>query len=134
ARKSPSDGEDNRLLRVQPGESSEIEPWAPSPGYFKPPADKAIPARRPGFDRSPPQANPIGGPVYVEGAARGDTLVVTLESITVADYSWIALRPPPGPPGGSTPLPGPSAPPPTKVFRHTPPPPAPPPPAPPPFH
>ena len=36
-------------------------------GYFKTPEDKAIPALRPGFDRSPPQANPIAGPVWVEG-------------------------------------------------------------------
>src|SRR5436305_3642891 len=84
ARKYAFDWRDEPLLRVQPGESFEIETYDASTGYFKSVADKAIPGRRPGFDRSPPQANPIGGPVYVEGAERGDTLVVLLEEILVA--------------------------------------------------
>src|SRR5437762_4547674 len=120
ARKYAFDWEDKPLLRVQPGETFEIETWDASTGYFKSPADKAIPALRPGFDRSPPQANPIGGPVYVEGAARGDTLVVTLESIAVADFSWIAIGPRRGPLGESTRWPELSADYTTKVFRHTP--------------
>ena len=120
ARKYAFDWEDKPLLRVQPGETFEIETWDASTGYFKSPADKAIPALRPGFDRSPPQANPIGDPVYVEGAARGDTLVVHLESITVADYSWIAIGPRRGPLGESTRWPELSADYTTKVFRHTP--------------
>src|SRR2546427_3866404 len=97
ARKYAFDWEDKPLLRVRPGETFEIETWDASTGYFKSPADKAIPGLRPGFDRSPPQANPIGGPVYVEGAERGDTLAVLIESITVADYSWIAIGPRRGP-------------------------------------
>ena len=97
ARKYAFDWEDEPLLRVQPGETFEIETWDASTGYFKSPADKAIPALRPGFDRSPPHANPIGGPVFVEGAQRGDTLAVTIEEIVVADYSWIAVGPRRGP-------------------------------------
>jgi amidase len=57
------DWRDEPLLRVRPGETFEIETWDAGAGYFKTPADKAIPALRPGFDRSPPQANPIGGTV-----------------------------------------------------------------------
>jgi acetamidase/formamidase len=119
ARKYAFDWRDQPLLRVQPGEIFEVETFDASTGYFKTADDKAIPARRPGFDRSPPQANPIGGPVYLEGAARGDTLVVTIEDIVVADYSWIAIGPRRGPLGEScrwlelatdyT----------TKIFRHT---------------
>ena len=48
-------------MRVQPGEVFEIETWDASIGYFRSPADKAIPGLRPGFDRSPPHANSIGG-------------------------------------------------------------------------
>src|SRR3954468_20697415 len=81
ARKYAFDWRDEPLLRVRPGEPVEVETWDASTGYFKSPADKAIPGRRPGFDRSPPQANPIAGPIYVEGARRGDTLVVTLDEI-----------------------------------------------------
>lgn len=120
ARKYAFDWRDEPLLRVRPGESFEIETWDASAGYFKTSADLAIPGRRPGFDRSPPQANPIGGPVYLEGAARGDTLVVTIEDIVVADYSWIAIGPKRGPLGESTRWPELSSGYTTKIFRHTP--------------
>src|SRR5204863_4281654 len=89
-------------------------------GYFKTPADKAIPGRRSGFDRWPPLANPIAGPIHVEGARRGDALVVVLEDIVVDDYSWIAVGPRRGPLGESTrwrELSGDYT---TRIFRHTP--------------
>jgi acetamidase/formamidase len=120
ARKYAFDWEDEPLLRVRPGESFEIETWDASTGYFKSAADKAIPARRPGFDRTPPLANPIGGPVFLEGAERGDTLVVTIEDIVVADYSWIAVGPRRGPLGESSRWPELSGDYTTKIFRHTP--------------
>jgi amidase len=112
------DFRDEPLLRVQPGEPFEIETWDAGAGYFKTPADKAIPALRPGFDRSPPQANPIGGPVYVEGAERGDTLVVVIEEILVGEYSWIAVGPKRGPMGESTRWPELSGDYTTRIFRH----------------
>ncbi|HEY7156441.1 MAG TPA: acetamidase/formamidase family protein, partial [Gemmataceae bacterium] len=120
ARKYAFDWRDEPLLRVRPGESFEIETWDASTGYFKTPADKAIPARRPGFDRNPPLANPIGGPVYLEGAQRGDTLVVAIEDIVVGDYSWIAIGPRRGPLGESTRWPELSGEYTTKILRHTP--------------
>src|SRR4051812_26279957 len=120
ARKYAFDWRDEPLLRVKPGEPFEIETYDASTGYFKSPEDKAIPSRRPGFDRSPPTANPIGGPVYVEGAERDDVLVVTLDDIVVDDYSWIAVGPRRGPLGESTRWPELSADYTTKIFRHTP--------------
>ncbi len=120
ARKYAFDARDEPLLRVRCGESFEIETWDASTGYFKTPEDKAIPGRRPGFDRTPPHANPIGGPVYLEGAERGDTLVVTIEDILVGDYSWIAIGPRRGPLGESTRWPELSGDYTTKIFRHTP--------------
>src|SRR5262245_27192588 len=120
ARKFAFDWEDKPLLRVEPGESFVIETFDASVGYFKTPEDKAIPGRRPGFDRSPPLVNPIGGPVYLEGAQRGDTLVVSIEEIVVEDYSWIAIGPRRGPLGESTRWPELSSDYTTKVFRHTP--------------
>ena len=65
ARKYAFDWRDTPLLRVRPGESFEVETWDASTGYFKSPADKAIPGKRPGFDRVPPLANPIAGPVFL---------------------------------------------------------------------
>jgi amidase len=120
ARKYAFDARDEPLLRVRPGESFEIETWDAGTGYFRSPADKAIPALRPGFDRSPPHANPIGGPVYLEGAERGDTLAVNIEEIIVVDHSWIAIGPKRGPLGESTRWPELSAAYTTKIFRHTP--------------
>jgi acetamidase/formamidase len=120
ARKYAFDWEDEPLLRVRPGESFEVETYDASTGYFKTPDDKAIPARRPGFDRTPPHANPIGGPVFLEGAERGDTLVITLEDILVDDYSWTAIGPRRGPLGESTRWPELSGEYTTKIFRHTP--------------
>jgi acetamidase/formamidase len=120
ARKYAFDWEDEPLLRVRCGETFEVETYDASTGYFRSPADKAIPARRPGFDRSPPQANPIAGPVWLEGAQRGDVLVVSVEEIVVDDYSWIAIGPRRGPLGESTRWPELSAEYTTKVFRHTP--------------
>ena len=102
ARKYAFDWRDEPLPKVEIGESFEIETYDASTGYFKTPADKAIPGRRAGFDRLPPLANPIGGPVYLAGAERGDTLVVSIEEITVDDYSWIAIGPRRGPLGEST--------------------------------
>ncbi len=120
SRKYAFDWRDAPLLRVQLGESFEMETFDASTGYFKSPTDKAIPAKRPGFDRTPPLANPIAGPVFVEGVDIGDTLVVELEAITVADYSWTAIGPRRGPLGESTRWPELSSDYTTKIFRHTP--------------
>ena len=119
AKKYAFDWRDEPLLRVQPGESFEIETYDASTGYFKTSEDKAIPARRPGFDRTPPHANPIGGPVYLDGAERGDALVITLEDIVVDDYSWVAIGPRRGPLGESTRWPELSGDYTTKIFKHT---------------
>ncbi len=119
ARKFAFDWRDEPLLRVQPGESFEIETWDAGSGYFKSPADKAIPALRKGFDRNPPHANPIAGPVWLEGAERGDTLVIHIEDILVGDYSWIAIGPGRGPLGDSTRWPEISSQYTTKIFQHT---------------
>jgi acetamidase/formamidase len=119
ARKYAFDWRDTPLLRVKPGERFEIETYDASSGFFKTPQDKAIPGKRPGFDRVPPHANPIGGPVFVEGAERGDTLVVRLDEIEVDSYSWCAIGPKRGPLGESTRWPELSSDYTTKIFKHT---------------
>jgi amidase len=120
ARKYAFDWRDEPLIRVERGESFEIETYDASTGFFKSATDKAIPARRPGFDRLPPLANPIGGPVWLEGAERGDVLVVTIEDILVDDYSWTAIGPRRGPLGDSTRWPELSSEYTTKIFKHSP--------------
>ena len=120
ARKYAFDWRDEPLLRVRPGEPFEVETYDASTGYFKTPEDKAIPAKRPGFDRTPPTANPIAGPVYLDGAERGDVLAVTIDEIVVDDYSWVAVGPRRGPLGETTRWPELSRDYTTRIFRHTP--------------
>lgn len=120
AKKYAFDWRDEPLLRVEPGESFEIETYDASTGFFKSADDLAIPGKRPGFDRNPPLANPLGGPVWLGGAERGDMLVVTIEDILVDDYSWIAVGPRRGPLGESTRWPEVSGQYTTKIFQHTP--------------
>ncbi|HJZ57635.1 MAG TPA: acetamidase/formamidase family protein, partial [Gemmataceae bacterium] len=62
----------------------------------------------------------IGGPVFLDGAERGDVLVITVEQIVVDDYSWTAVGPRRGPLGESTRWPELSGEYTTKIFRHTP--------------
>lgn len=119
ARKYAFDWRDEPLLTVQCGESFEIETYDASTGYFKSEDDKAMPSRRPGFDRVPALVNPIGGPVWLDGAERGDTLVVTIEEIVVDDYSWIAVGPRRGPLGESTRWPELSSDYTTRIFQHS---------------
>jgi amidase len=120
ARKYAFDRDDAPLLRVACGEPFEIETDDASTGYFRTEDDKAVPARRPGFDRVPPLTNPIGGPIWVEGAERGDTLVVLIEDIAVDETSWIAIGPGRGPLGESSRWPDLSGQYTTRIFRHTP--------------
>lgn len=108
------------VLTVDAGESFVVETWDASRGYFRSEEDLAIPARRPGFDRHPPLANPVAGPIFVRGAAPGDTLVVTIEAIEVGEYSWIAVGPGRGPLGDSARFPSLSQEYTTWIFRHTP--------------
>lgn len=114
------DWRDEPALHVEPGESFEIETDDASSGYFRSSDDLAIPGRRPGFDRHPPLANPIGGPVYLEGARRGDLLVLTIEEILVDQTSWIAVGPGRGPLGQSVRWPELSTEYTTRIFQHEP--------------
>src|SRR5579864_6525262 len=120
ARKYAFDWKDEPLLRVTCGEPFEIETYDASTGYFKTVDDKAIPTCRPGFDRNPPLVNPVAGPIWVEGAERGDTLVVAIDDIVVDDYSWIAVGPQRGPLGESARWPELSRDYTTRIFRHVP--------------
>lgn len=119
ARKYAFDWNDEPLLRVKCGERFTVETYDAGTGYFRTVEDKDVPGRRPGFDRTPPLANPIAGPIWLEGAEPGDTLVITIDDIVVEDYSWIAIGPKRGPLGESTRWPELSREYETRIFRHT---------------
>lgn len=72
------------LITVEPGEKFKIETWDPFKGQlfdqglgeFNAEDIPVMNAPPPGFD-----ANPVSGPVYVDGVESGDTLAVQVEEI-----------------------------------------------------
>lgn len=88
-------------IRVDQGESFIVETEDAASGQVRSsdiaPYLDDLPTRK--FD--PPKGNPIGGPVYVEGAERGDLIAVTIESIVVDDQGFTNIRPGVGPLGDS---------------------------------
>ena len=88
-------------LRVKEGESFVVETEDAGSGQVRSP-DVAprlddLPTRK----FFPPKSNPIGGPIYVEGANRGDLLEVTIEQIVVDAQGFTNMRPGAGPLGDS---------------------------------
>jgi len=70
-------------LTVQLGESFIIESNDAANGSISGPL-----GRLPDPTRTPPELNPVGGPVFVEGVRRGDVLVVNVERILVGDWGF----------------------------------------------
>ncbi len=84
-------GWDNSLppaLRIGPGESVEIDVYEASGGQLSP-ASTAAAVGALDFGR----INPVGGPVYVEGAQPGDVLKVTVLSFDPCGWGWTANIP-----------------------------------------
>ena len=52
----------------------------------------------PNAKAEPGKGNPVGGPVFVEGAEPGDLLEVTIEKIIVEEQGWTHPGPKGGPP------------------------------------
>lgn len=70
-------------LTVQLGESFVIESNDAANGSIGDPL-----ARLPSPNRTPPDLNPVGGPVFVDGVRRGDVLVVHVERIAVGEWGF----------------------------------------------
>ncbi len=85
------------LLRVAHGESFVIETEDAGSGQIRStdvtPTLMELPTRN--FE--PAKSNPIGGPVFVEGAEKGDLLEVTIEQIIVDNQGFTNMRPGVGP-------------------------------------
>jgi len=84
-------GWDNSLapaLRIAPGESIEFEVYEASGGQL---AKTSATAAVGQLDFS--RINPVTGPVFIDGAERGDVLKVTLLSFTPCGWGWTANIP-----------------------------------------
>lgn len=69
-------------LRVAPGESFVVETDDAATGYLR--EEGQSPLDRPLIDTWPPSANPVGGPISIEGVHSGDLLAIKIEDILVA--------------------------------------------------
>ena len=83
-------------LRVVPGEKFIIETEDATSGLLR--EEGQSPLNRPFVDETwPPSANPVAGPIFIEGVRRGDLLAIKIEDILVADdqsYTFSARRGP----------------------------------------
>ena len=88
-------------LRVKQGESFVVETEDAASGLVRSADVAQLLADMPIRKFFPPKGNPIGGPVYVEGAERGDLLEVTIEQIVVDEQGFTNFWPGRGPLGDS---------------------------------
>jgi amidase len=73
------------LITVQPGEQFTVETWDPFKGaLFDHGMGEFTTADIPTLNSPPPgfDANPVSGPVYIDGAEQGDTLAIHIDKIT----------------------------------------------------
>jgi len=78
-------------IRVKQGESFIIETEDAFSGVIQSADDPEVFTKLPGRDCLPPLSNPITGPIYIEGARRGDLLEVTIEDISVDNQGCCAF-------------------------------------------
>jgi acetamidase/formamidase len=89
-------------LHVAPGETIEVEAEDALSGQIRNPGDQRDKSRA-------PYSNPVAGPIYVDGAQRGDSIAVRIETIESRDgqcatytghprrlAEWLGLDVPPG--------------------------------------
>jgi amidase len=81
-------GEMEPQLRVAAGESFVVETLDNFHDTIAAPGDAPRLDAPPVAARQYNRANPLAGPVYVEGVEPGDTLVVEIEEIAVRDWGW----------------------------------------------
>src|SRR5208337_419187 len=82
-------------LRVQPGENFLVETEDTYGGYIRTPDKLPIPEHVPYLFLY--YGNPMAGPIWVEGAKKGDLLVVKIEEILVDEQGVTCIQPGIGP-------------------------------------
>ena len=85
------------LLRVEPGEHFVVETEDAMSGHLRSAEDRDRMSYLSYRRCTPPKANPIGGPVYVEGVEPGDVLAVSIEQIVPDVQGATAIWPTQGP-------------------------------------
>ena len=80
-------------ITVEPGELFVLETDDAAWSYFSNEHVLPYPENRPTHHTSPPDLNPLAGPVYIEGAEKGDVIVVYIESIEPEANGYTILQP-----------------------------------------
>ena len=96
------DGSLPPLLRVAAGETFAVETDDASSGLLANADVLPTPENLPYIRATPAKANPVGGPVYVEGVPPGSRVEVEIVSIDLAPTGVVYNRPPLSPLGDST--------------------------------
>jgi amidase len=84
-------------LRVGLGESFVAETEDAMDGLIRSSDRLPIPDHVPNLMISPPELNPVVGPIYIEGVKKGDVLAVTIEKIVVDAQGFTCFIPGVGP-------------------------------------
>jgi acetamidase/formamidase len=79
------DAKTEPALRVEQEESFQVETEDAFSGEIRSPEDLLERHKSPTRQVTPHLSNPMGGPIFVEGAEKGDVLVVDVEEIVVDD-------------------------------------------------
>lgn len=99
-RKYQFDGRDEPVLRVAQGESFRIETDDALTGLVQDLGDNPKmrhpiddPVSKELLSHTPAMLNPVVGPIYVEGAERGDVLAVEIETIEPWRWGYVGILP-----------------------------------------
>lgn len=82
-------------ITVEPGERFRVETWDARAGLmFESDRETWVGDAMPQLEGGPPagRANPVAGPIYVEGATAGDVLAVHVEQIVPDEVGWTGLK------------------------------------------
>ncbi len=81
------------VIRAAPGEPFALETEDAAAGYLRDEATLPYPENRPTHTATPPLLNPVAGPVFIEGAEKGDVVAVTVEKIVPDVQGYTILQP-----------------------------------------
>ncbi|MFA6472782.1 MAG: acetamidase/formamidase family protein [Candidatus Latescibacterota bacterium] len=87
---------DHRLapaITVKQGEHFVLETEDAASGYIREESFLPYPKNRPTHRCNPALLNPVAGPVFIEGAEKGDLVVVTIEKIVPDSQGYTILQP-----------------------------------------
>lgn len=89
------------LIYVKQGESFQVETWDAASGLVTSPDDYSKVRSSEQWKSDPVKGNPVAGPVYIDGAEKGDLIEITIESIEPIEFGWTMFANDIGPLGDS---------------------------------